>query len=88
MKKALPLLLLMSACDNRPTQWDAFIYPDAQSDGLNRISGFKTFELCQAAAQDQIARLPQPEKASYACGYKCGPHPDHPEVESCKEKRK
>lgn len=88
MKRALLLLLLVTACDTRPNQWDAFIYPDAQSDEVNRINGFKTFELCQAAAQDQITKLPQPEKASYACGYKCGPNPDHPDIESCMEDRK
>lgn len=88
MRALLALFLVLGGCDSRPRQWDAFIYPDAQSDDVNRINGFKSFELCQAAAQDQIARLPEPQKASYACGYMCGPNPDHPEIETCKEKRK
>jgi hypothetical protein len=86
---ALWLAILLAACDNRPKQWDAFVYPNIEgSDNFERISGFKTFELCQQAAIDRVRSLPEPEKAAYECGYMCGRNPDFPEFETCKETRK
>lgn len=90
MKGVLPLLLLVTACgvvDDRPNQWDAFIYPNAEaSDKFEVIRGFKSFELCQEAAIGQMRQLSEPDKASYECGYKCEYDP-RVEVDVCKETR-
>lgn len=65
-------LLASAGCDDRPQQWDAFIYPDvAGSDRFETIAGFKTFELCRTAARDRIRQLPQAGLAAYECGYMC-----------------
>lgn len=70
---ALVLLLGLAACDDRPRQWDAFIYPDFESSqAFERIDGFRSLELCRKAATDRIHNLKDPEKASYECGYRCG----------------
>ncbi len=67
--------LLLSGCDQRPDQWDAFIYPNANDLTVNEtIRGFKTFELCQQAAIDQLRSLPNPDGGDYECGYKCVSH--------------
>jgi hypothetical protein len=81
-------LLMLVACDSRPDQWDAFIYPDFErSDRLERINGFKTFELCRGAALDRISELPDPSKAQFECGYRCGIQPGSGGLNICKETR-
>ena len=85
---AVILALLLASCDDRPHQWDAFVYPDFDgSDKYERISGFKTFELCQQAAIDRVRSLPKSEKADYECGYRCGFNPDY-RMNVCKETKK
>ena len=65
-------MAVVTGCDDRPRQWDAFIYPNFEgSDEYQTIRGFKTFELCQAAALDRIRQLPSPDGAQFECGYKC-----------------
>lgn len=46
----------------------AYVYPDAhdQSNWV-RTDRFKTRRLCNRAAQESIARLPEPKKAAYKC---------------------
>ena len=81
------LTLAIVACDDRPRQWDAFIYPDSEgSEKFVRISGFKTFELCRDAATDRIQSFPEPEKAAYECGYMCRFEPTYG-MNVCKETR-
>lgn len=71
----LGVSLACGACDNRPDQWDAFIYPDRDNLSLHyQIRGFKTFEHCQEAAQSDLDRRGWAEAGDYECGYKCGPH--------------
>ncbi|WP_313808556.1 hypothetical protein [Sphingobium sp.] len=90
MKWPLALLALSTAaCDSRPDQWDAFVYPDR--DDLSKheeIAGFKTFELCQQAAIGRLRTLPDPDTGDYECGYKCEPRADLDGVNVCKETRK
>jgi hypothetical protein len=82
----LPLLLI-AGCDDRPRQWDAFVYPDMEgSESHETIAGFKTFELCRSAALARIAQLPNPTEAGYDCGYMCGYNP-RSQSRVCKETR-
>ena len=74
LKRTFPLvaaLLILAACDNRPDQWDAYIYQDVDNmEAVEMIRGFKSFELCQQAAIDRLQS--QPGNGDYECGYKCG----------------
>ena len=79
--------ITLVGCDDRPDQWDAFIYPSADNLTVNEtIRGFKTFELCQRAAIDRLQLLPG--DGDYECGYKCGPSPEFGGLNVCKETRK
>jgi hypothetical protein len=70
------LALGLAACDDRPKQWDAFVYPDFEgSYDYERIAGFKSLELCRQAATNRIAQLPHPDQAQYECGYMCRHEP-------------
>jgi len=72
MRAAIIALLLLFGCDNRPNQWDAFVYPNANDLTIHeRIAGFKSFELCQEAAIDRLRRESDPDAGDYECGYKC-----------------
>ena len=87
--KPLPLIaaVALAACDNRPDQWDAFIYPDVDNQQFERINGFKSFELCQQAAIDRIRSFREPDKADYECGYRCEFKPEYG-TNICKETEK
>jgi hypothetical protein len=43
--------------------------------------------MCRRTAKESIAALPDPAKASYACGYQCGSDPGSPDLNACKAKR-
>lgn len=82
------LIILIFGCDRRPDQWDAFVYPNANNlTGRERIAGFKTFELCQAAAISRLRQEVDPDAGDYECGYKCEPHPQYGGY-VCKETKK
>ena len=82
-------LLVLAGCDNRPKQWDAFVYPDRNNLAVQeKIAGFKSFKLCQQAAINRLRTLPDPDGGDYECGYMCGPSPDFPGLNLCKETRK
>ena len=67
-------MLNLTACDNRPDQWDAFIYPNRHDLTSNEtIRGFKSFELCQQAAIDRLGVIADPNGGDYECGYMCEP---------------
>lgn len=73
--RLLPLLVVLTSCDGRPDQWDAFVYPNATDLTVNEtIRGFKTFELCQQAAIDRLRASNRADQGDYECGYKCEPH--------------
>ncbi|MBA4308660.1 MAG: hypothetical protein C0429_18180 [Sphingopyxis sp.] len=79
--------LLSAGCDDRPNQWDAYIYQDVENmDSVELIRGFKTFELCQAAAINRLQSTPG--DGDYKCGYKCGPNEEYGGMNMCKETRK
>lgn len=81
--------LLLAACDDRPDQWDAFIYPNANDLTVNEtIRGFKTFELCQEAAVNQLRSMPDSDAGDYECGYRCKPVGEFGDLNVCKETRK
>lgn len=62
-----------SACDNRPDNWTAFIYPEGADIGdYFAMTGFESFEHCQEAAISAIRGFGRAAVADYECGYKCG----------------
>jgi hypothetical protein len=70
MKHTLPfpLFLLLAGCDDTPGKWSAYVYPDAR-DTTNwvRTDRFKTRSMCEQAARESVAKLPEPKKAAYKC---------------------
>lgn len=83
------LIMLLAGCDDRPKQWDAFVYPDRNDMSQSEtIAGFKTFELCQQGAINRMRSFPEPDNADYECGYMCGPREDFGGINVCKETRK
>jgi hypothetical protein len=79
-------LLLLTGCDGRPDQWDAFIYTGDTLLTNQTIRGFKSFELCQEAAINRLRSERPDGGGDYECGYKCEPTSSGMNV--CKETRK
>lgn len=77
--------LSVAACDTSP-RWNAFVYPDATLDKWETLGPFHDFEECQSAAISRMRELPEPQRASYECGYKCEWRADL-QVNVCKETR-
>lgn len=72
---ALLTLLAGAGWDDRPGQWDALVYPDADNLAVHeRIAGFGSFELCRQAAIGRLGREADPEAGDYECRYKCKRH--------------
>jgi hypothetical protein len=67
-RSAAFLLLMLAGCDDTPGQWSAYVYPDAR-DGSKwtRTDRLKNEGMCKQAAEESIAALPEPKKASYRC---------------------
>lgn len=86
MKRFTLALLALTACDNRPNQWDAVVYTDDALMNYEIIRGFKTFELCQQAAIDRLRSVRPDGGGDYECGYKCEASAGGMNV--CKETRK
>lgn len=80
-------LVLVAGCNNRPDQWDAFIYPGDDLMAVDTVRGFKTFELCQEAAIDRLRDVRPDGGGSYECGHKCEYRADI-DINVCKETRK
>lgn len=85
---AIAAIVGLTGCDNRPDQWDAFIYFEGVQSPEYQIRGFKTFELCQAAAQRELLKHGSGAGSDYECGYKCGPSSDYGGLNVCEETRK
>lgn len=83
---ALGALMSVAACDDRPDQWDAFIYTGDDLLTNETIRGFKTFELCQQAAIDRLRQARPDGGGDYECGHKCEPMPSGSNI--CEETRK
>jgi hypothetical protein len=64
-------LLLFTGCDDRPAQWDAFVYPGDDLLTHEEIRGFVSFELCQDAVQQRLRSLRPDGGGDYECGYQC-----------------
>ncbi|QNM83250.1 hypothetical protein H8M03_02555 [Sphingomonas sabuli] len=81
------MLLLLAACDDRPRQWDLFIYPNAGDLTVHEeLRGFTSFEHCKAAA-DYALKLRSPEGGgTFECGYMCRYDPGM-QINVCKETR-
>ena len=90
MRLAALALLALAGCDDRPDQWDAFLYNESDDGSVTEytIEGFKTFELCQQAAQSELLRHGKGPTQDYECGYKCGPSAEYGGMNVCKETRK
>lgn len=67
------VLLALAGCDDRPDQWDAYIYPGDDLLVHETVRGFKSFELCQAAAVNRLRSIRSDGGGDYECGYKCEP---------------
>jgi hypothetical protein len=82
--------LALAGCDDRPNQWDAYLYNESDDDSITEysIEGFKTFELCQEAAQRELLRHGKGPVQDYECGYKCGPPAEYGGLNVCEETRK
>ena len=64
----LVVLPLLASCDDTPGKWSLYIYPDARdAKNWQRTDSFKTESMCKRAAEESIARLPDPKKASFQC---------------------
>jgi hypothetical protein len=80
--------LLLVACDGRAQEWTGWAYPDAETMATSvTLSGFKSFEECQAATIGRLQSFPEPSKGTYECGYMCRWDPQL-QANVCKEKRK
>jgi len=67
-RRLLLLFALLAGCDDTPGQWSAYVYRDAHDHSKwQRTDRFKTEAMCRQAAEEQIAALPDPKKAGYAC---------------------
>lgn len=90
MKHASVVLLsavLLLACDNRPEEWNAFVYPGDDLIEYEEIRGFRTFELCRSAAIERLRALRPDGGGSYECGYKCEPLGSYGDMNLCEETR-
>ncbi|CAN7305924.1 hypothetical protein LJR164_001603 [Phenylobacterium sp. LjRoot164] len=80
--------LALVSCDDRPTTWKAFVYPDIENmDRFVAMDGFKDFESCQTAAINVRNFTGGAIAGDYICGYRCGFKAEYG-MEICKEKRK
>lgn len=79
---------LLVGCDDRPAQWDAFVYPGDDLLTHEEIRGFVSFEYCQEAAQQRLRSLRPDGGGDYECGYRCGPLAPGSTTRPCKETRK
>ena len=61
-------LFLLAACDDTPGKWSLYVYPDAgDRSNWQRTDRFKSEGMCRQAGEENIAALPDPEKADYRC---------------------
>ena len=89
MRLAALALLVLAGCDDRPDQWDAFLYNESDDGSITEytIRGFKTFELCKQAAQRELLMHGKGPVQDYECGFKCEYQP-RLGGNLCKETRK
>lgn len=83
-------LAALVSCDDRPDQWDAYLYNESDDGSITEytIKGFKTFELCQRAAQRELLMHGKGPVQDYKCGYKCAFSERFGGLNVCEETRK
>lgn len=88
MKRFAPLALaLLLGCDDRPKEWTAWVYPNANDLTFSEsLVGFKSFEQCQEAAIGKLRSYSKPDAGTYECGYMCRYEPRFG-TNVCKETR-
>ena len=89
LKLAALALLTLAGCDDRPDQWDAFLYNESEDGSISEysIKGFRNFELCQQAAQSELLIHGKGPVQDYECGYRCEYRPEL-DTNLCAETRK
>ncbi len=89
MKRAfmLSLVLMLAACDSRPNEWNAYVYPDSsRKDREFILRGFATYEACRVAAKEVLVWFEAEDTTgTYECGFKCGPYNGLADLDVCKE---
>jgi len=86
MRRLAVLALLLAGCDDRPSQWDAYITYSEDPERTEIIEGFKSFELCRSASLGRIEAEKATATGYFECGYKCGYEPKYG-MKVCKETR-
>ena len=81
------LALWLAGCEGPPAHWDAFVYPNDDLFEVEEIRGFKTFDLCRAAAEERLRALRPSGGGSYECGFKCEPFGTNSDMKRCEETR-
>jgi hypothetical protein len=89
MKRAFVFyfVLMLAACDSRPNEWNAYVYPDDSRKDLEFIiRGFASYEACKVAAKEVLIWFKEEDDlGTYECGFKCGPDKGLADLEVCKE---
>jgi len=86
---ALTACALLAACDDRPTTWKAYVYPDRENmDRVLKLDGFVDLKSCQVAAFGTLAFLDRISEGDYECGYRCAPKADFGGLDVCAETRR
>lgn len=88
MRFGIAAIILLAGCNDRADQWDAFVYPGDDLLTHEEIRGFKSFELCQKAAQQRLRSLRPEGGGDYECGYRCEPLSAGSDMKLCEETRK
>jgi hypothetical protein len=82
----IALAIVVTGCDDRPAQWDAYITYREEPERSEIIEGFKTYELCRAASLQRLEAEDASEEGYFECGYKCAHREGYP-LKVCKETR-
>jgi hypothetical protein len=89
MKRAFVFssVLMLAACDPRPNEWNAYVYPDDSRKNHEFIlRGFASFEACSMAAKEVLIWFEAEDSTgTYECGFKCGPYKGLADLDVCRE---
>ena len=69
---SLLAVLALAGCDDRSDEWTGWAYPNADNLRFSvSLSGFRSFEECQAATIRELRLFDKPDSGSYVCGNRC-----------------